>query len=184
MNGPFPPRERKLIDYYYDYAALLAALGALFSGLVPWLFLPQGPGPNKYLWGLHRHEWINLHLAFALTFTAIAAIHLVRHWRWVRAMTPRHINFHKGFQGLAGFLATTAIVSLVIGGAVYWLNAGRVVESRGKKGWRGDRVEIMAPATSGEKEYPLAEPRRADGFDLRHHKGRNRCGAGGNLDCF
>lgn len=172
MNAISPPRPRKLIDYYYDYAALLTALGALLTGLIPWLVLKQGPAQDKYLWSLHRHDWISLHLAFALTFTAIAVIHLVRHWRWVRVMTPRHVSLRKGLGGLAVFTSTTALVGLLVWGIYLGLSRNNVTQGRGQ-GWRGGRFEAVSQFQGDyESDTCLGDGEGGRGQGRRHRGGR------------
>lgn len=137
MNEPSTPRVRRNLDYYLDFAALLTMLGAIATGVILWLVLGHGPGQaNKYLWGLHRQEWANLHLALTLTLTGIMIFHLARHWRWITVLTPRHLGLTGGFKGLVLFLTTAALVSLLVWGSFLLLNRNASLEGQGQ-GWRG-----------------------------------------------
>lgn len=115
METTEKPHPRPNPDFYYDTAALVALLGLLVTGLALWPLLGFGPAAPKYFWSLHRQQWINLHLAFALVFGVICIIHLVRHWRWIKLMTPRHLGPGQGLRAIARFLS-----AILLTGAAVW----------------------------------------------------------------
>ncbi|WP_254765700.1 DUF4405 domain-containing protein [Salinilacihabitans rarus] len=66
------------------FAAFLVVLA---SGVVLWQVLPGG-GTSRGLdfVGLVRGDWTRVHVLASLTMTALVAVHLALHWRYVRAV--------------------------------------------------------------------------------------------------
>lgn len=65
----------------------LAAVGLLLAWVVP-----RGPGRDKVFLGLHRHDWIDIHLQLSLLFLALLVLHLVLSWSWITGSSRRHLG--------------------------------------------------------------------------------------------
>lgn len=85
---------RSAVDYVIDTLLAITLLVIVFIGVLLAWFIPKGaeaPGYEKYLWGLHRHEWGELHLWVALAFLALVIIHLALHWRWLKTCARQRL---------------------------------------------------------------------------------------------
>jgi hypothetical protein len=70
-------------------AALLfvSTVGVSLVGLLLGFVIPGGPAVSddaKYLLGLHRRDWGDIHLYLGIAFVVLVALHLVLVWSWVR----------------------------------------------------------------------------------------------------
>jgi hypothetical protein len=79
-------------NYVVD-VVMFALMGAMiFIGVLMAFFLASGPvldEGSKYVWGLHRHQWGDIHAVLSFVFTGFFIIHLVLHWRWIKSATRR-----------------------------------------------------------------------------------------------
>ncbi len=79
-------------------AALLVVviLVVMFIGILLGFFIARGDGPQaeKYLWGLHRHDWGDLHLIFSLTLVALVILHFILHMSWIRSVSKQCLGLH------------------------------------------------------------------------------------------
>jgi len=78
----------------YIINAVLAALmiNIAFIGVLPGFVIPKGDRAGyeaKLLWGLHRHDWGDLHMVLSLALLALIIVHVWLHWSWVSAYTRR-----------------------------------------------------------------------------------------------
>jgi hypothetical protein len=70
-----------------DGLLFVSTVGVVLIGLLLGFVIPGGPavsGEAKYLLGLHRHAWGDIHLYLGITFAAFAALHLVLGWSWIK----------------------------------------------------------------------------------------------------
>ena len=78
----------------YIINAVLAALmiDIAFIGVLLAFFIPKGERAGyeaKLLWGLHRHDWGDIHLVLSLALLGLVILHVWLHWSWVAACTRR-----------------------------------------------------------------------------------------------
>jgi len=71
-------------------------LVVMFIGILLGFFIARAGGPQaeKYLWGLHRHDWGDLHLYFSLTLVALVIVHFILHMNWIRCMSKQCLRLH------------------------------------------------------------------------------------------
>lgn len=98
----------------YIINAVLAALmiDIAFIGILLGFVIPQGDRAGyeaKLLWGLHRHDWGDLHLVLSLTLLALVVVHVWLHWSWVVACTRRLLS-----RTTWGIVAVVIVLSAVI----------------------------------------------------------------------
>ena len=108
----------------YIINAVLAALmlNIAFIGILLGFVVPKGERAgyeSKVLWGLHRHDWGDIHLYLSLALLVLIVVHVWLHWPWVAACTQRLLS-----------RTTWGIVFAVIAGAVAifviaWLTSPR-----------------------------------------------------------
>ncbi|HMB32109.1 MAG TPA: DUF4405 domain-containing protein [Desulfohalobiaceae bacterium] len=66
-------------------------------GFILGYIIPQGrfPSPEaKFFLGLHRHEWMEIHLFMAIVFLVLLFIHLWIHRSWITESTKRYFDRH------------------------------------------------------------------------------------------
>ncbi len=70
---------------FANYILYLSTCLMIGAGLVLNYRLARGGrSKGEHLLSLDRHEWAQLHFAFALTFIILALTHLILNWSWVR----------------------------------------------------------------------------------------------------
>ena len=79
--------KRITINALVDIGCLVTFILSLATGLVIYLFLPEGSGRGgswaMYL-GITRHQWVTLHNYTSFVFVALLIIHLLLHWKFFR----------------------------------------------------------------------------------------------------
>jgi len=79
-------------NYLVD-VVMFALMGAMiFIGVMMAFFLASGPVTDettKYVWGLHRHQWGDIHMILSFVFTALFVIHIWLHWGWIKGATRK-----------------------------------------------------------------------------------------------
>ena len=76
--------KSRTVNALVDLGCLIAFVPSLISGLVLYLFLPEGgfrSGWATYL-GIPRNQWVMVHNFSSLVFAALLIIHLLLHWRF------------------------------------------------------------------------------------------------------
>lgn len=67
-----------------NYALFLSMCVTLSAGLILEYRLPSGPqNRGVHLLGLARHDWTEVHFICAISFIAIALLHLCLNWSWI-----------------------------------------------------------------------------------------------------
>jgi hypothetical protein len=75
-------------QYLIDSLLFINIIGIVIIGFLLGLVIPQGPSvaeSSKYFFGLHRHDWGNIHFYLSIAFTALVIIHLIFSWKWITA---------------------------------------------------------------------------------------------------
>lgn len=75
---------------------LINMLIVVFIGILLGFVIGRGSvsPAEKYLWGLHRHDWGDLHLIFSLILVGLVALHFVLHLNWVACMSKACLRLH------------------------------------------------------------------------------------------
>ena len=98
------------LNYLIDSVMYALMAVVIFTGLLQGFVLSEGPvsdASTKYLWGLHRHQWGDIHLVLSLGFCVSLVLHLVLHWSWIAGATRKLLGSR---WSLAGILALPVIV--------------------------------------------------------------------------
>mgnify|MGYP001086303376 CR=1 FL=1 len=90
--------KRTNLNFIIDLVAFLDMLGLAFTGFIMKYILPPGTSGLgrqlhggrgrehiKDLWSMTRHEWGSIHFYLAVIFLTLMAVHLILHWKWVKA---------------------------------------------------------------------------------------------------
>jgi len=79
-------------NYVVD-VVMFSLMGAIiFIGVLMGFFLASGPvvdAGSKYVWGLHRHQWGDIHTILSFVFVAFFILHLLLHWSWIKGATKK-----------------------------------------------------------------------------------------------
>lgn len=86
--------ERNKLNFIIDALMFVAFAAIIFIGLMLGFVIPTGevPAPQKYLWGLHRHDWGNIHLYLSLSLIALFIVHIILHWSWIKATAKKYLG--------------------------------------------------------------------------------------------
>ena len=109
---------RNELNFLIDSLAFLSFTGVCFTGILLAFFIGSGPNPQlpKVFWGLHRHDWGDIHFYFALTTGVLLLLHFLLHWSWFQANCRRLIRL-PAFLFLALLLAGAG-GGLLLGGSL------------------------------------------------------------------
>lgn len=132
-----------------DALMVVVMLTVLFIGVLLGFFIGRGAGPQaeKYLWGLHRHDWGDLHLIFSLTLVALVILHFILHMGWIRCMSKQCLGLH--------WLVTLPILFVLAAGIV----AASVAIKRAYPGPYGQEERGFGPGRVRRVEDPTGAPR-------------------------
>ena len=79
--------KRVTINAIIDIGCLITFIPSIVTGLVLYLFLPEGGGRGSglatYL-GIARNQWVTMHNYTSLVFAALLIIHLLLHGKFFR----------------------------------------------------------------------------------------------------
>jgi hypothetical protein len=143
--------------YLVDTLLVLCFLGLLVIGVLLAFVIPEGPlgpGRSKFLLGLHRHQWGDIHAWLSLAFAALVLVHIVLAWTWVRGKAAA--LFGKGWKAALGL---TLLAALAVP-AIFWValpkNDPAYAEFGQGEGRRASTVEETGPGP--ERRVPPPEP--------------------------
>ena len=95
-------------NFIWDLVLFLCLLGLAVTGLIMKYILPPGTSglgrslhdgtgrgiQAKELWSMTRHEWGDIHFYLAMTFVALMVVHIILHWKWIKAyVKSRAVKF-------------------------------------------------------------------------------------------
>jgi hypothetical protein len=120
--------KKSTVNAIVDALLVISLLGVLFQGILLGFVIGRGsvPPEQKFLWGLHRHDWGDLHRIFSLAFIGLAILHFILHINWVSCMSKRCVGLH--------WAATLGILVIIAAGILY----GSIVLKRAHPGRWGD----------------------------------------------
>jgi small-conductance mechanosensitive channel len=137
--------------YAVDTVMFLSLLGIVAIGLLMAFVIPEGPaelGRSKYVLGLHRHQWGDIHLVLSLAFSAFALVHILLAWSWIKGKAAA--VFGRAWKAA---LVLTVLAALAIPG-IFWLAASKNDPAFAEFGAGRGRGSMR----SGELERPPQEP--------------------------
>ncbi len=77
--------KQKDLNFYIDIVSAVCFLSLAGTGVITHFVLPPRSGHASFL-GLTRHDWGDVHFWIAAFFSVIIIVHLVLHWKWLKAM--------------------------------------------------------------------------------------------------
>jgi len=88
--------RKSTLNAIVDALLVVAMISVAFMGVLLGFFIGRGnvPQAEKFLWGLHRHDWGDLHLMFSLILVGCVILHFVLHIDWVRRTSRRLLGLH------------------------------------------------------------------------------------------
>ena len=82
--------KRNALRYLVDALLYVFLCSISVVGLLLGFVIPRGRQPGeRLLWGLHRHQWGDIHLVFSLLLLVMVVVHLWLNWRWVVQISRR-----------------------------------------------------------------------------------------------
>jgi hypothetical protein len=134
--------KRNALNFVIDLSTALMMAGMIATGLLVRFVLPPGSGSTRFVWGLGRHDWGDVHFWLAVAAGAVVLVHVAMHWQWV-CVTARRLLPARGGRlapppppaPLARNAAGAALVVLLAAlfGGFVW-TAKRAVEVREQDG--------------------------------------------------
>ncbi len=111
--------QRNTLKFIVDALLFVSLSTTAVVGLMLAFLIPSGskvPQGEKYFLGLHRHSWGDLHLALALIFLCLLALHIVLNWSWVIGSTQRYFGerWKHFLLALCGAWLLVLIVSWIV----------------------------------------------------------------------
>jgi hypothetical protein len=143
--------------YSVDTLMVLCLLGIILIGLLMAFVIPEGrlgDGQSKYFLGLHRHQWGAIHLYLSLAFAALAIVHIVLAWSWIKGKAGGLFG-----KGRTAALALTALAALAVP-FVFWLATSKNDPAYAEFGTGRGRqsLRIGEPARSLPEHPPATGP--------------------------
>lgn len=101
--------------FLVDVLLTITILGIAFIGFLLGFVLLEGPTvseSSKYFLGLHRHQWGDIHLYLGIAFTALAVLHVILGWSWVKGKARQ--LFQKRWRAALISVPVVALAVLVV----------------------------------------------------------------------
>lgn len=114
--------KKNTVNYIINTVMAALMLNIAFVGILLGFVIPRGERAGlvaKVLWGLHRHDWGEVHLYLSLSLLALIVVHVWLHWSWVVACTRRLLS------RTAWGIILVVLVGAVAVFAVAWLVSPR-----------------------------------------------------------
>ncbi len=108
--------QKNLLKFALDSIMFVSMTTTAVIGLLLGFVIPRGshvPYQERVFMGLHRHEWGDIHLFFAITFLIILPFHLWLNWSWISASTKKY--FGEQWKKYLYVLSGAWIIMLIIG---------------------------------------------------------------------
>jgi hypothetical protein len=170
--------------YVVDVILYIFLGGMTLIGVLLGLVIPAGPvaaESAKYFFGLHRHQWGNIHAYLSMAFVILMAVHIVLNWKWITSKT-RQIFTRCSTPAL---VATACAPLLVL--FLFWVGTPKDSEKYKKYGLeRYDTRYVQREAapeltrlpggiaggqkTAGDEEYPAESTGRTDRSEEEHRR--------------
>jgi hypothetical protein len=106
--------RRPTLNLLVDVTAFAGFALMTTTGVLMRYLLPSGSGRWLTIWGLHRHQWAEIHFWVSSLFLSTLAVHVFLHWRWIVSMVrgrPREGSGLRAGLGLVGLLAVLALAA-------------------------------------------------------------------------
>ncbi|MEX1027680.1 MAG: DUF4405 domain-containing protein [Candidatus Paceibacterota bacterium] len=125
--------KRAPLNLLIDGIAAVLFVGMLATAYVIRYVLPPGTHRVLSLWGMHRHQWGEIHFWLSVGLIVVLLVHLSLHWNWVVTMVKRHVAGDKA-PATHLFRAGLATVLVLVTGLVVFawqahLNVQPIAES-------------------------------------------------------
>jgi hypothetical protein len=89
--------KSNIVKYLVSILLFINICSVAVIGFILGYVLPQGrvaAPEEKFFIGLHRHEWVDIHLFLAISFLVLLFIHVWIHWSWIKELTKRYLGNH------------------------------------------------------------------------------------------
>jgi len=140
--------NRNTLNYLIDLLLFVLLGAVVFIGVLLKFFIPAGRAyeeTSKFFWGLHRHDWGDIHLILGVAILALVIVHILLHWSWIKATTLR--IFGRTWALLLVIIVAGVIGLLLLGWAVYprQETSAKSSEPKGRQYRGGRNLPIQIP---------------------------------------
>ncbi len=106
---------KSFVKYFVDMILFIDLIAIAVSGLLLGFVIPTGRVPHgeKFLLGLHRHAWTDMHLYLALLFVVLIFFHMWLNWTWIVQSTRQH--FRKSRKKVLWAICTAVLLVFIVG---------------------------------------------------------------------
>lgn len=109
---------RNNTKYIVDASLFVATCSLAATGFIIGTIVPPGSGRGRFFLGLHRHQWGEIHSAFALLLLCGVILHIVLSWSWVMNTSKRILGAQ--WKRNLALLCGAWIVALFIAYVLAW----------------------------------------------------------------
>lgn len=153
------------LNVIVDALLVISMVSVMFMGTLLGFFIGRGavPQAEKYLWGLHRHDWGDLHFIFSLILVGLVVLHFILHVGWARRTSKRLLRLH----WIVSLVILLAITAAILYASIVWKRAHPGDWAHEDEALRGGRG----------RDLGLEEGRglgRGEGRGLGRGRGENR----------
>ena len=88
--------KKNRLKYFIDILLFIDISSIAVLGILLGFIIPKGKGSpsSNYFFGLHRHEWGDIHLYLSLFLLVLLVFHIWFNWTWVVQSTKRYFGKH------------------------------------------------------------------------------------------
>lgn len=142
--------KKTTLKYTVDALLFISFIGIVLIGLLLAFAIAEGPVADestKYFLNLHRHQWGNIHLYLSLAFSALAILHLILSWSWIKGKSKMLFK-HRWRQLLFFFSAGGFIIVLLFWAFMPKYPGAYDNYGRGTGRWAASTEVVKVPASS------------------------------------
>lgn len=142
--------KKTTLKYVVDALLFISFIGIVFIGLLLAFIIAEGPVADestKYFLNLHRHQWGNIHLYLSLAFSALAVLHLILSWSWIKGKSKMLFK-HRWRQVLFFFSAGAFVIILLFWAFMPKYPGAYDSFGRGAGRWAAQAPVLKVPSAS------------------------------------
>jgi hypothetical protein len=105
--------NKNAFKYLISAALFIDICSIAVIGLLLGFVIPKGGRASNYFLGLHRHEWVDVHLFLSILLLTLLIFHLWFNWTWIVQATKRY--FGDRWKNALWFISGAWILVLIVG---------------------------------------------------------------------
>ncbi|SPD76476.1 conserved membrane hypothetical protein [uncultured Desulfobacterium sp.] len=105
--------NKNALKYIINTVLFIDVCSIAAIGLLLGFVIPRGEQGSNYFLGLHRHEWVDIHLFLSILLLTLLVFHLWFNWTWIVQSTKRY--FGDRWKNALWFILWAWILVLIVG---------------------------------------------------------------------